>query len=196
MQVNKQFFMDHMADKRLSLREVSKQMGVWPAALSRSLDGKRKMQLEEAASLARVLGIPVTEVLANAGIEPAKVKSRRCDVVAYYKGDGTIEYAKEGSVERVPIPEGVQDDAIAVRYVTSDSPLSFTDGWLTFLAPRRDPSELIGLYCGVQIAGGPMVFAVIRRGYEPGTFNLFGNNGHKIENARLEWARRCILTLH
>ena len=196
MPVNKQFFMDHMADKRLSLREVAKQMNVWPAALSRSLDGKRKMQLEEAANLARVLSIPVTEVLANAGIAPAKVNGRRCDVLAYYTGTGEIEYAPKDSIERVPIPDGVPDDTIAVRYRTSDSPLSFTDGWITFLAPRRDPNELIGLYCGVSVIGHGMRFALIRRGYEPGTFNLFGNNGSKIENARLEWARRCILTLH
>ncbi|UZV40789.1 hypothetical protein 12Stean4476_00027 [Erwinia phage Stean] len=189
--------MDHMADRRMSLREVAKQMDVWPAALSRSLDGKRKMQLPEAVRLAQVLHIPVTEVLANAGIEAAKSTSRRCDVLAYYTGTGEIVYADEKAIERIPIPDGVPDDVIAVSYRTSDSPLSFTDGWVTFLGPRQDPNDLLGLYCGVLIEEeGKMRFSTLRRGYTPGTFNLYGNNNVKVENARLTWARRCILTMH
>lgn len=43
--VNKRFFMDTMKDRQMSLREVAKRIDVWPAALSRSLDGKRKMQI-------------------------------------------------------------------------------------------------------------------------------------------------------
>ncbi|AXF51469.1 putative transcriptional regulator [Erwinia phage Pavtok] len=197
MPVNKRFFMDHMADRRMSLREVAKQMDIWPAALSRSLDGKRKMQLPEAVRLSQVLSIPLTEVLANAGIEAAKSTSRRCDVLAYYTGTGEIVYAPKDSLERIPIPDGVPDDVIAVSYRTSDSPLSFTDGWVTFLGPRVTPNELLGLYCGVLVENDEkMVFALLRRGYEAGTFNLYGNNGYRLENARIAWARRCILTMH
>ncbi len=50
--VNKRFFMDIMKDRQMSLREVAKRIDVWPAALSRSLDGKRKMQIAEAGSQA------------------------------------------------------------------------------------------------------------------------------------------------
>ncbi|AEY69632.1 putative HTH_XRE-like protein [Erwinia phage PEp14] len=197
MPVNKRFFMDHMADRRMSLREVAKQMDVWPAALSRSLDGKRKMQLPEAVKLAQVLHIPVTEVLANAGIESAKSTSRRCDVLAYYNGDGEIIYAEKDAIERIPIPDGVPDDVIAVSYRTADSPLAFTDGWVTFLGPRQEANELLGLYCGVLIEDEQkMRFATIRRGYAPGTFNLFGNGNWRHDSARLTWARRCILTMH
>lgn len=67
--VNKRFFMDTMKDRQMSLREVAKRIDVWPAALSRSLDGKRKMQIAEAVSLAQVLNIPLPEVLQNAGIQ-------------------------------------------------------------------------------------------------------------------------------
>ena len=53
MPVNKRYFIDLMKDRRLSLREVARRMDVWPAALSRSIDGKRKMQMPEAVALAR-----------------------------------------------------------------------------------------------------------------------------------------------
>lgn len=196
MPVNKRFFMDYMADRRLSLREVAKQMEVWPAALSRSLDGKRKMQLPEAVKLAQVLNIPIAEVLANAGIEAAKKAGRRCDIIGHLNGDGIIVPTPEGTVERIAIPDAVPDNVVAVQCRTSDTSLTFADGWVTFAGEQREPAELIGLFCVICLEDNTMRFGQLRRGYEPGTFNIFGWGYEPIKCVRVGWARKAILTIH
>lgn len=107
MPVNKRYFSDLMKDRKVSLREVARRMEVWPAALSRSLDDKRKMQMEEAVQLARILSVPLAEV-----------------------------------------------------------------------------------------EGGSWMLGTIRRGYTPGTFNVFKPMRDQLKNVRIEWARRAIITVH
>lgn len=196
MPVNKRYFSDLMKDRRLSLREVARRMEVWPAALSRSLDGKRKMQMPEAVALARILSVPLTEVMVNAGIEQAVVTKRRCSIIGHVHEDGTVHQLQEGTIERVPIPDGLDDEVVAVQMHTAGTAAEFTDGWITFLGHQRDPIDCIGLYSLVEMEGGGQVMGVFRRGYAHGTFNVTSRAGIHRNNVRILWARRAFLTTH
>lgn len=196
MPVNKRYFSDLMKDRKLSLREVARRMEVWPAALSRSLDDKRKMQMEEAVALARILAVPLAEVMVNAGIEQAVTAGRRCSIIGHIVENSVVEPVAPDVIERIAIPDGLPDDVVAVQTHTSETPGGFSDGWVTFLGPKADAVDCLGMYSLVSIEGGDWAMGTIRRGYSPGTYNLFQSGRQQTKNVRIEWARRAILTLH
>lgn len=196
MPVNKRYFSDLMKDRKLSLREVARRMEVWPAALSRSLDDKRKMQMEEAVSLARILSVPLAEVLVNAGIEQAIVTARRCNIIGHVHEGAVVEPLPDDVIERVAIPDGIADDVVAVQAHTSETPAAYADGWVTFLGPQMDAVDCLGMYSLVAVEGNGWMLGTIRRGYSPGTFNVFKPMREQLKNVRIEWARRAIITVH
>lgn len=196
MPTNKRYFLDLMKDRQLSLREVARRIDVWPAALSRSLDDKRTMRMEEAVALARVLSVPLTEVLVNAGIEEAVVTSRRCNIIGHALEGAEVQQLANGTIERVPIPDGIDDDVVAIQNHTSETSAAYADGWITFLGPQRDPTDCLGMWSLVCLEGGNWVMGTIRRGYAPGTFNVFKPLREQLKNVRIEWARRAIITVH
>lgn len=196
MPVNKRYFSDLMKDRKLSLREVARRMEVWPAALSRSLDDKRKMQMEEAVQLARILSVPLAEVLVNAGIEQAIVTSRRCGIIGHVHEGAVVEPLEPDVIERVAIPDGIADDVVAVQNHTSETPAAYADGWVTFLGPQMDATDCLGMYSLVAVEGMGWMLGTIRRGYTPGTFNVFKPMRDQLKNVRIEWARRAIITVH
>lgn len=171
-------------------------MEVWPAALSRSLDDKRKMQMEEAVQLARILSVPLAEVLVNAGIEEAVVTSRRCSIIGHVHEGAEVEQVPEGVIERVSIPDGIADDVVAIQNHTSETPAAYADGWITYLGPKMDATDCLGMYSLVSVEGGGWMLGTIRRGYSPGTFNVFKPLRDQLKNVRIEWARRAIITVH
>lgn len=196
MPVNKRYFHDLMKDRRLSLREVARRMEVWPAALSRSLDDKRKMQLPEAVALARILSVPLAEVMLNAGIEEAKTVGRRCNIIGHVHEGAVVEPVPTGVIERIAIPDALNDDVVAIQNHTSETPAAYADGWVTFLGPQVDPSDCLGCYSLVNIEEDGWVLGTVRRGYYPGTWNVFLPMRDNRKNVRIVWARRAILTIH
>lgn len=196
MPVNKRYFSDLMKDRNMSLREVARRLDIWPAALSRSLDDKRKMQMTEAVGLARILAVPLTEVMVHAGIDQAVVTSRRCSIVGHVNDNGEVERLPPGVIERIPIPDGLDDDVVAVQMHTTGTAAEFADGWVTFLGPERDPSDTMGVYSMMALEDGEWVMGVIRRGYSQGTFNITSRAGVHRNNVRILWARRAFLTTH
>lgn len=194
--VNKRFFMDTMKDRQMSLREVAKRIDVWPAALSRSLDGKRKMQIAEAVSLAQVLNIPLPEVLQNAGIQEAKTVGRRCNIIGHLTEAGVVEPIPVGVIERTPIPDSLPDEVVAVQAHTARSQAAYCDGWLTFFSEEHNPIAVIGHFVLAHLEDGSMRSGALRRGYESGTYNLLGPIYGHLKNIRIKSARRAILTIH
>lgn len=67
-QVDKKWFMGRLQERGQSVRGLARHMDLDPSAVSRMLSGKRRMQMEEAAAIARFLRAPVSEVLSHAGL--------------------------------------------------------------------------------------------------------------------------------
>lgn len=196
MSVNKGYFIDLFRDRKLSMREVAKRIDVWPGGLSLTLDGKRSMKMEEAVRLSRTLSVPLSEILVNAGIDQAIGTVRYCDILGHVVEGLIVKAVETDTVERTAIPDGLDDDVVAVQYHTSDTQAAYADGWITFLSPRMEPEALTGMFGLVEIEGDGLLLATIRRGYTPGTFNVFPPGKEPYRNVRLLWARRAIMTLH
>lgn len=190
--VNKAFFDDLLVSKGMSLRQLAKRMDVLPSQLSLTFNGKRRMQMAEAVRISQLLGAPLSEVMAAAGIIEAT--ARRCKVVGILTGDAFIKEVEKDSIERVMVPDGMPSEVVAIQARTAESPLGFMDGWVMFCNGEQPPEELLDRYCVVKLADGRQLPATIRRGYTPGTFNLFGIN--TLLNERVVSASPILITRH
>lgn len=192
MVVNRRFFDDMLKDRQISLRTMAKRMDMLPSQLSLTFSGKRRMQITEAIRISQILGVPVNEVMVNAGIEEARVGRRRSTVAGILNGLGHVMPATE--LERTIAPEGMPEGCTAIQARTADSPLSWLDGFVIFCDAQQAPEDMLGRFCWAKITDGPEVLAVIRRGYTPGTFNLSGP--FTMESQRLDWVRPALITRH
>lgn len=185
--VNRRYFESLLEAKDLSLRGLAQRMNMAHSQLSLTFSGHRKLQLDEAAQLARIFGEPLHRIVEAAGVSVSGTGNRRVSVIGALRGDGTVLLHPEGVIERTSAPEDVPEDGIAIQARTAGSPLDYMDGFVFFCQPLRGvDTAILGRYCLVKIKDGPMVIAGVRRGYLPNTFNLIGTVSR--ESATLEMA--------
>lgn len=185
MAINTDWFKGLMADRRISQRELAKRLGVDHSALSLAFRGKRQMKMSEAADLARLLGVPVSEVMENAGIQ-AESKT------VPFRGwiDSHNEFHSEDSETRIPSPTVMPVGSFAIQYRTSGTPMEHLDGWMMFVrAPREGvPPECFNKLCLVRLSEGVQMTGVVKRGYQKGRYNLVMNAAQQINDVQLDWA--------
>jgi transcriptional regulator with XRE-family HTH domain len=69
--VDKRWFQNLFSDKRIAQAQLAKVMGIHAPALTRILNGERRLQMEEAIDMARILDISLDEILTHAGLSPS-----------------------------------------------------------------------------------------------------------------------------
>lgn len=192
-EINRRYFEALMADKQMSLRGLATRMGIGHSQLSLTFSGARRLQLDEAAELSQIFGVPIHEIVENAGVAVRPTSGKRVSVVGAMRGDGTVDVYGDDTVERTAAPGDLPDNTIAVQARTAGSSLDWVDGWVIFFRQHDgiDPA-ILGRWCFVKIRNGPAVLAAVRRGYQDGTYNLSGT--YVRENATLEWATPALLT--
>jgi len=194
-EINRRYFDGLLADRRMSLRALAREMGTTHSPLSLALSGQRKFTTDEIAKISSIFGEPVGRVMENAGISVRPASGRRVAVIGAGKGDGTVELYGPEVIERASAPEDLPDNAVAAQFRSAGTPLEFLDGAVMFFREPRDvdPAAL-GRLSFCQIKGGPAVIAGVRRGYKDGTFNLHGL--HNAESVVLEAATPILFTRH
>lgn len=197
MPVDTRWFRDRLADRRMSQRGLARALGLDAAAVSLMFRGKRRMQMSEAADVARLLGVPIDEVIAHAGIRaPAsgglEMPERDLPLMYWIDGHGEMHPIPPG--ERVEMRAALPDDAVVAQCRTAMSPLEHMDRWLlAFSAPTKAgvPADAVGRYCVMRLAGGVMMAGYLRPGYKAGTFAV--HSATVIMDARLDWAAPVLL---
>lgn len=184
-EINTRWFQDRIEDRGLSQRKLAKLMGLDPASVSLMLNGKRKMSMPEAASLSTLLGIPLEDVIFNAGLPRPRDEGSTIPVTMVVDGVGRVK-PREGANPRVPAPPGMPAMSAALR---CEDPTSSFDGWVFFVAPRSDvPADAIGRLCLVRTAEGNEWVRFVRRGYSAGLFTLASLTGETVPDMRLSSA--------
>ncbi|WVS23994.1 hypothetical protein QkW1_71 [Ralstonia phage QkW1] len=192
-EVNRSYFEGLMAQRKISLRQLAEKMGLAHSALSITFSGSRRMQLEEAAQLSNIFGVPIHEIIENAGVTARPVSSSRVNVVGALRGDGHVEKISGKHVERTSAPLGSPDGTEAIQCRTADTPLSWLDGAVMFFVPSdRVEAEAVGRLCYLQIHGGELVVATMKRGYRDSTYNLSGPR--TAESVKVDWATPIRMT--
>ena len=172
---NNAWFVQKLADKRLSQRQLAKMMGLDASAMSLMLRGKRKMDVKEAGDVARLLGVHVDEVLRHAGVTVLERGGPgRVPVTGWIDEEGMVRIGGVMGPSVVDTPPGLADGAAALRMQTAD----VRDGWLVFYRPIEGVSlEAVGRLCIVEPETGRQALRVVRRGYESGTWSLSAYGG-------------------
>jgi transcriptional regulator with XRE-family HTH domain len=75
--VDKAWFADQMKERNISLRRMATRLNMHPSALSRTLNGERRMQVDEIRGIAEIFDQPESEVLVHLGSSDAKAAERR-----------------------------------------------------------------------------------------------------------------------
>jgi len=184
-EINTGYFQGRIEDRGLSQRKLARLMGLDPSSVSLMLNGKRKMSMPEAASLSTLLGIPLEDVIFNAGLPRPRDEGRTTPVTMVADGAGWVKH-RGGAHPRVPSPPGLPTMAAALR---CEDPASPFDGWVFFVDPRSDvPADAIGRLCLVRTAEGDEWVRFVRRGYSAGLFTLASLNGETTADVRLSTA--------
>ncbi len=195
MSMNRRFFDNLLADRRMSLRALAREMGMKHSQLSLTLSGARRLQLDEAVKLSDIFGVPLQVVAANAGAAAQFQEGARISVAGAMRGSGVVEPLPAGVVERVMVLPGfTYPDMSAVQARTADTPLAWMDGMVFVCRPMVSEIEGLGRLCLLTLDSGLEVVATPRRGYRPNTYNLAGP--YAAENAVVKTGKVVHVTIH
>lgn len=189
--MNTEWFRQLLSTRKLSQRGLAKLMELDPAAVSLMLRGQRKMTNEEAHQVSLILGVPITEVLRQAGIEVTD-DVRRVKVAGYIDKEGAVTLFPKRTHDRVVGPADCPDGTYALQLRDPSSP---KDGWMYFVSPSEDdPRSHLGQISCIALENGEHVIAFLQRGYRSSTFNLInGANSMAIRtDANVVWASRIL----
>lgn len=169
--INTRWFQDQLADRKMSQRKLAQMLQLDPAAVSLMLRGLREIRLEEAAEMARILGIPLDDILAQTGIDlPREGGVDTCPVMGWIDTRGGVHNAAPAGPRHVARPPGAADGTVALRYVTED----WRDGWIAYFRPvDYVMPEAMGRLAVVEHSvTGVRSVRIVKHGYEAGQFRL------------------------
>jgi transcriptional regulator with XRE-family HTH domain len=183
--INHRWFASRLEDKRLSQRQFAKQIGLDPSAVTLLFQGKRAMKMSEAAKIANLLGVPVSDVLQNAGLPTGQGGAKEVTLVGWVDGDSEVHFQPQGPI---PAPQALPDNCVAVQCRTAMTTQEHMDGWVLFYEqPNGHQIDYaLNKNCIVKLRNGVTLMAYLKRGYTPGKFNLYG--AAHIMDADLEYA--------
>lgn len=184
MDIDTRWFNQQLTERGMSQRDLAKRLGIDQSAVSLTFRGKRQMKFKEAADIAHLIGLPVSEVLRHAGV-PIDQGEQTIPIAAIYDEHGEVHcigYDGDRVVPPVPMPAG----STAVQCQTAGSALAHMDGWLIFNAPHVMPDKMpMDKFGAVKLKGGVCLLGTVRRGYKKNRFNITGPAG-TVTDAEIE----------
>lgn len=188
--MNTVWFRKRLSERRLSQRGLARLLGLDAAAVSLMLRGQRRMSAEEAHRISGLIGVPITEVLRQAGVDVTD-DVRMVSVTGYISSDALVTLFPRGTYDHVVGPADCPTGTYALQ---KRSPQSPQDGWMYFVSPiEDDPREHLGQLCCVALATGEHMVCFVHRGYRSGTYNLLRCTGQaERTDAAIAWASRVL----
>lgn len=200
---NKRWFQDQFQKHDLTQRAVARKLGMDPPALSVALRGDRKFTLNEATVLASLIGVPLEEVLVNAGVRAADLPTARSreslEISGWIDGDLKIRWGTPKGPKTAPRPAYAAKNTGVLRYQTIGSALEGMDGVLVYYVEGSNSlADCVGRLCVVRGIPATMApeskeragkglnrgeywyLATVKRGYTPGAHNLAALDGRTI----------------
>lgn len=177
---NKTWFQDRLRNLGITQKRLASALHLDASGVSLLLAGKRKMKVEEAAEIAKLLSVPLEDVLLNAGVDLEDAESTTSITISGWFNEtlALIEEPPKGPKKAVAPLAGARDLKVA-RLVTGGSPFDSLDGALVyFKANRSVDMDAIGRLSVIRIQGEiNKKLRVVKKGYNPGLFNLFFPTG-------------------
>ncbi len=176
------WFKEKCKEQNLSQTELAKELGLAPSGLTHVIKGRRKLKAQEAPILARLFRCPIEEVLSNAGFGIQGLEARSLDVGGYVDGRLNIHLGKISGPKKAPFVEG--QDIKVLRLQTTGTRYEGMDGCLVYYREESTVNlECLGKISVVRVQGEKdLKLRILKKGYEPGAFNLLDLNGELLES--------------
>lgn len=167
--MNTMFFKNRLQDRKITQRKLASLLELDPAAITLMLKGERRMQPKEAQVIADLLGLPITQVLREAGINVTEDVAN-VPIAGSVDGNGRITLMPVGTHEMITAPPDVPRDGYALQIRAFGDA---QDGWVLYVSDASNLADQhLDRLCAVSIADGRAVVAWVRRGYRAGLHNL------------------------
>lgn len=180
----------------LNQTEFATRLGVGQSMVSKIEGGSTPYTSQQ--TLARLYDIATRSGYAADGVALAIGAGHSSDVVQVvgYVGAGAEilpldSFGMEGGMDQVAKPSWLKGEVVALT-VRGDSMHPIKNGWVLFYARNGEgvDDSLLGDLCVCETEDGRMFVKEIRRGSEPGCFNLISWNAPVLENQRIAWAAK------
>jgi transcriptional regulator with XRE-family HTH domain len=178
--VDTPWFRSQLVELDISQRKFAEMLGVSQPAVSKMVNGTRRMSNDEAARIAEIFRVPLEEVVRRGGTRVAQGPGTS-PVVATFDDQGELRPRKSGA--RAPTPAHLPSSAVAARCEETQA-LYF--GWTVFYMPGKAVSpDAIGKLSVVETTKGQTLLRFVRHGFERGTYQLTSMAGEVIDGAEL-----------
>lgn len=187
--VNTQWFRGIMRDRKITNASLGAPLHLDPSAVSRRIHGILEWSPDELVGAARVLGVPLEELLRNVGVDAGDVvgAKEKVAVVGWVDEKGNVRHGGglRGS-RRVSEPPQMSKHAEALR-IQAPGAMS---GAVVYYEPQKEiPSDAIGRWCVIGLHDEKVVLGVLDRGYSRGLFKVTTLSGELIgDGLWVEWA--------
>ena len=184
IQVNEAWFDDQLrrvgdGSRKLTHRQAAEILGFGEdhTKVTRTLAGNRDMHITELPRWAKLLNVPIAEVVRDLGIEvPARsTVATVVSVKGWVDSLGAVHSDRPSGPRMAECPVDAAEGAVALRYHTGGGQM---DGWVMFYRPYPSISQAaLDRLCVVQTSEEQRLVRFVKRGYEIGTFNLLPFSG-------------------
>jgi len=178
--VNRRYFQHLLQDQELSQRKLAKLMDMDQSSLVRAFQGSRAFTTHETAKLARILNVPLEDVLANLDVDvtpPVRPKGGTV-AVAGQVVSGKVVYGRTEGPRSVAAPPNETGAGLQALRCMDPGPL---EGAYLYYRPAVDVEpEAIGRLSICRLTGAGELAAVLSAGNQRGTYTLRSMTGEVI----------------
>jgi len=186
------WFRERIAAMDLNQTRAGALVGLDRSQFSKVLGGTRELSPQEAADLAKVLAVPIDEILRRAGVVVARETKATVPVVGVADAHGAIS-AKFDGPKRIERPYSGFGDLSAVRIEALHSPM---DGWNAYFVPAiKIEPEAVGRLAVVSVKAGragSKYMGVLERETGRGNWRVaalsHGGEASVVDRLSVEWA--------
>lgn len=194
--INTQWFVGKLQSQAITQKALAAALNIDPSSVSLMLHGKRTMDIREAAVIAKLIGVPMSDVALNAGIALPDVDDGKEVLIKGWVDAGyTVRWEAPKGPRKVQAPRNGGPNLVCLRIQTAGQSVNGLDGALIFYRVVSGPLNVrLGQICITRVQGSKETcLRVIQRGYETGTFNLYTFGGElKEEGVVLEMAHPVV----
>jgi len=172
-QINKGWIADQLIKLQLSQRALATRMDVDPASFSKTLNGTRRLQIDEATKLASIFNCKLAEVLENFGLSK-KDGLATVELLGCFDGSGIVTpHDWNARVHDIFDPE--------IPKIALQSHVGgVMDGWMYFIRIEKTPIQL-DQAAMFTLDDGTQVLGFAKRGYLPGEYRIMSYDGSQLK---------------
>jgi transcriptional regulator with XRE-family HTH domain len=172
--MDKEWFKAILKTKHLSQRGLAKQLGLDPAAVSLMFQGERRMRMEEAAAISRLLGVGLQEVHRRAGIAVQEDVSRLRVIFSTDSTSRVMALAAEAIFDFLA-PAGCPAGSYGIQV---RDPRDLRDHSIYVVSSDPNPNfSGRSLLAHVVSSNGEPYLGYICKGYAPNAHQLYAIDG-------------------